>query len=130
MPLCFASICCFLFQLKLLNEQQSNFIHCADIEIENLDQINCLGAPFFPEGQRHNCTCNELIQGRFNEAKLNKKEKPNISYDEEMDDCSDEKEKGRSVKKSKLFWTAMKHLERSLLVTFLTVLASYFLCNK
>lgn len=91
--------------MKLLDEQQNDLLSCVDFEIENLDQIHCLGAPFFPAGQKHTCTCNEIIQKRLNESKSKARETINISYEENMDNCRskiyDEKGRQQNSKKSK-----------------------------
>lgn len=39
-------------------------------DIENLDQIRCLGAPFLPEGQKHRCMCNEWVQSQVQKRSL------------------------------------------------------------
>ena len=39
-------------------------------DIENLDQIRCLGAPFLPEDQKHRCMCNEWIQSQVQKRSL------------------------------------------------------------
>ena len=44
---------------------QNDFISCADLDIENLDKIQCLGAPFFLDGQKRKCACNEFIERRL-----------------------------------------------------------------
>ena len=57
------------------------------MDIEDLDQVRCLGAPFFPKGERQHCVCNEMIKDNSNKCnalETQKKEIIDLNYD--MDD--------------------------------------------
>eukprot|EP00795_Rhopilema_esculentum_P004366 gene4366-20588_t len=73
-----------LDEVKVLDNHFEEFMHCNSIDIEDLVQVRCLAAPFFPDQQKHRCTCNEVLRKHSDERDFSTTGYSQVSYETDL----------------------------------------------